>query len=255
MLHRLPPRQLPLTYTTGDVWHDVISHRHGFWQRCRPGERLLGFFWVSTPDCDMVLVTGAGLELFKLAKDGNGLTAVEVKKHEVAWCALHSRDPHNPKPDETAHANRPTHTGLTDPRAGKFAYACVQAHSLEYMPTGLVVLHCLPRSFYQPQPYHNHLKGCVDAKNTADLELFVTLAGDWTAVYSQWRSADFMNTQHLSSFSRFSSHPFCEDNDSSRRRAGAGRCDNAPDPSPNLSPNPITQVRVHARDAAGATGE
>mmetsp|Transcript_34517 Transcript_34517/g.47834 ORF Transcript_34517/g.47834 Transcript_34517/m.47834 type:complete len:727 (+) Transcript_34517:464-2644(+) len=55
-----------------------------FWQRVQ-GPLLLGFFWVSTPDCDLVLVTPAGLELFRLHPNRTGLQPVEVKKHQVAW--------------------------------------------------------------------------------------------------------------------------------------------------------------------------
>jgi hypothetical protein len=48
-----------------------------------PGDQLLGFFWVTTPDYDLAMVTTNGMELFQLLPEHNGLRAVDHRKHQV----------------------------------------------------------------------------------------------------------------------------------------------------------------------------
>jgi hypothetical protein len=121
---------LAIQRTSTDIEFLNLRRGCGFWQRCRPGERLLGFFWVNTPDCNMVLVTGAGLELFKLTKDMNGLTAVEVKKHEVAWYVYtHGKRP--PPPPAPSHST---------PRTCLAELICVCAGRRPRAETRLVLL-------------------------------------------------------------------------------------------------------------------
>ncbi|KAK3271190.1 hypothetical protein CYMTET_20446 [Cymbomonas tetramitiformis] len=81
----LDGRILAVQRTATDVEFVNREDASEFWQRCRKGERLLGLFWVNTPECDCVFVTTGGLELYQLLPARNGVRAVDVKKHTVAW--------------------------------------------------------------------------------------------------------------------------------------------------------------------------
>jgi len=76
---------LAIQRTSRDV--EFVNRDKGsvFWQRCRRGEPLIGFFWVNTPECHLALVTAAGLELYQLLPDRNGLRLTETKEHRVDW--------------------------------------------------------------------------------------------------------------------------------------------------------------------------
>ena len=75
---------------------EFVNQQDGsqFWQKCKGGSKLglgpetklLGFFWCSEMNkFDIVFVTTAGLELYKLLDSRKGMQMKEVKKHPIKW--------------------------------------------------------------------------------------------------------------------------------------------------------------------------
>ncbi|KAK9823149.1 hypothetical protein WJX72_000636 [[Myrmecia] bisecta] len=46
---------------------------------------ITGFLWARSGDCDFVMVTPTGLELFQLAPSGQGLRFLDARRHPIKW--------------------------------------------------------------------------------------------------------------------------------------------------------------------------
>ncbi|XP_010693858.2 uncharacterized protein LOC104906755 [Beta vulgaris subsp. vulgaris] len=60
--------------------------RNSFCHKCKPeSEKILGFFWIDSPTCNLVLVRSSGLDLLNYDSETQNVQLTESKRINVSW--------------------------------------------------------------------------------------------------------------------------------------------------------------------------